>query len=201
MQDLDVQFVGSYVSVGTCPPEKRPEYAFIGRSNVGKSSLINMLCRRKNMARVSNTPGKTQLINLFDVNETWQLVDLPGYGYATVSKRKRAKFEHMIEKFLETRSSLQCTFVLIDSRHRLQEIDKEFINWLGAQRIAFVIVFTKTDKLKEAEIKQNIESINSELLESWEELPQQFITSSKTTLGREDILSFIAEINKMHVAK
>lgn len=198
MKHLEVRFVGSYVSVETCPPVKRPEYAFIGRSNVGKSSLINMLSQRKNIARVSNTPGKTQLINLFDVNETWQLVDLPGYGFAKVSKKQRAKFENMIENYLRSRVSLQCTFVLIDIRHPLQQIDKEFIDWLGEQRIAFVIVFTKTDKLKEAEITQQIELINTELLKTWEELPQQFITSSKTTLGREDILNFISEINKIH---
>lgn len=199
MKHLEVHFVGSYVSVGTCPPEKRPEYAFIGRSNVGKSSLINMLCQKKNIARVSNTPGKTQLINMFDVDETWQLVDLPGYGYAKVSKKQRAKFEDMIEKYLQTRRSLQCTFVLIDSRHPLQQIDKEFIDWLGAQRIPFVIVFTKTDKLKDDEITSQIELIKTELLKTWEELPQQFITSSKSALGREEILKFISEINDLAI--
>lgn len=199
MKHLEVHFVGSYVSVGTCPPEKRPEYAFIGRSNVGKSSLINMLCQKKNIARVSNTPGKTQLINMFDVDETWQLVDLPGYGYAKVSKKQRAKFEDMIEKYLQTRRSLQCTFVLIDSRHPLQQIDKEFIDWLGVQRIPFVIVFTKTDKLKDDEITSQIELIKTELLKTWEELPQQFITSSKSALGREEILKFISEINDLAI--
>jgi len=197
MEHLDVQFVGSYVSEGSCPAVTLPEYAFIGRSNVGKSSLINMLCQRKNLARVSNTPGKTQLINIFTVNTDWQLIDLPGYGFAKVSKKQRAKFELMIEGYLKNRTSLQCTFVLIDARHTLQAIDKEFINWLGSQSIAFVIVFTKTDKLKAHEIEKNIENINEELLQTWAELPQQFVTSSKTKLGRDNILDFISNINKM----
>lgn len=198
MKHLDVEFVGSYVSVSTCPPDKLPEYAFIGRSNVGKSSLINMLCQRKNLARVSNTPGKTQLINMFTVNNVWQLVDLPGYGFAKVSKKQRAKFENMIEGYLKNRASLQCTFVLIDSRHALQQIDREFIDWLGEHGISFVIVYTKTDKLKPHEVEHNIERIREELLKTWSELPQQFITSSKSKLGRDDVLSFIAEINEMH---
>jgi len=194
---LDVQFVGSYVSESSCPGVTLPEYAFIGRSNVGKSSLINMLSQRKNLARVSNTPGKTQLINIFNVNNDWQLVDLPGYGFAKVSKKQRSKFERMIEGYLKNRESLQCTFVLIDARHRLQQIDKEFINWLGESSIAFVIVFTKTDKLKDHEIQENIDHINNELLQTWSELPQQFVTSSKTKKGREEIMNFINEINTL----
>ncbi len=196
MNHLDVEFVGSYISESQCPPTKLPEYAFIGRSNVGKSSLINMLCQRKNMARVSNTPGKTQLINYFDVNKVWYLVDLPGYGYAKVSKKQRAKFEQMIERYLSLRRSLQCTFVLLDSRHPLQQIDQEFINWMGEHGLPFVIVFTKTDKLKEKELADNIETINQSLLAQWDELPQQFITSAKSKKGREEILSFITEINQ-----
>ncbi len=195
MKHLEVEFVGSYISESQCPPSKLPEYAFIGRSNVGKSSLINMLCERKNMARVSNTPGKTQLINYFDVSQKWYLVDLPGYGYAKVSKKQRAKFEKMIERYLNVREALQCTFVLLDSRHSLQKIDQEFINWMGEHSIPFVIVFTKTDKLKEKELESNINDINQTLLAQWSELPTQFITSAKTKLGRDEILNFIKDIN------
>ena len=196
MDHLDVQYVGSYISENQCPPSKLPEYAFIGRSNVGKSSLINMLCQRKNLARVSNTPGKTQLLNYFDVNQQWYLVDLPGYGYAKVSKKQRAKFEKMIERFLSMREALQCTFVLLDSRHSLQKIDQEFINWMGANSIPFVIVFTKTDKLKDEELETNINEINQTLLTQWSELPTQFISSAKTKKGRDEILAFIDDINR-----
>ena len=196
MDHLDVQYVGSYISENQCPPSKFPEYAFIGRSNVGKSSLINMLCQRKNLARVSNTPGKTQLLNYFDVNQQWYLVDLPGYGYAKVSKKQRAKFEKMIERFLSVREALQCTFVLLDSRHTLQKIDQEFINWMGANGIPFVIVFTKTDKLKDEELETNINEINQTLLTQWSELPTQFISSAKTKKGRDEILAFIDDINR-----
>ena len=196
MDHLDVQYVGSYISENQCPPSKLPEYAFIGRSNVGKSSLINMLCQRKNLARVSNTPGKTQLLNYFDVNQQWYLVDLPGYGYAKVSKKQRAKFEKMIERFLSVREALQCTFVLLDSRHALQKIDQEFINWMGANGIPFVIVFTKTDKLKDEELETNINEINQTLLTQWSELPTQFISSAKTKKGRDEILAFIDDINR-----
>ena len=196
MDHLDVQYVGSYISENQCPPSKLPEYAFIGRSNVGKSSLINMLCQRKNLARVSNTPGKTQLLNYFDVNQQWYLVDLPGYGYAKVSKKQRAKFEKMIERFLSVREALQCTFVLLDSRHSLQKIDHEFINWMGANGIPFVIVFTKTDKLKDEELETNINEINQTLLTQWSELPTQFISSAKTKKGRDEILAFIDDINR-----
>jgi len=196
MNHLEVEFVGSYISESQCPPSKLPEYAFIGRSNVGKSSLINMLCQRKNMARVSNTPGKTQLINYFDVNKVWYLVDLPGYGYAKVSKKQRAKFEQMIQRYLSAREALQCTFVLLDSRHPLQQIDQEFINWMGESALPFVIVFTKTDKLKTKELEDNVHTINQTLLQHWDELPQQFVTSAKSKAGREDILSFIAGINQ-----
>ena len=196
MDHLDVQYVGSYISENQCPPSKLPEYAFIGRSNVGKSSLINMLCQRKNLARVSNTPGKTQLLNYFDVNQQWYLVDLPGYGYAKVSKKQRAKFEKMIERFLSVREALQCTFVLLDSRHTLQKIDQEFINWMGANGIPFVIVFTKTDKLKDEELETNINEINQTLLTQWSELPTQFISSAKTKKGRDEILAFIDDINR-----
>ena len=196
MDHLDVQYVGSYISENQCPPSKLPEYAFIGRSNVGKSSLINMLCQRKNLARVSNTPGKTQLLNYFDFNQQWYLVDLPGYGYAKVSKKQRAKFEKMIERFLSMREALQCTFVLLDSRHSLQKIDQEFINWMGANSIPFVIVFTKTDKLKDEELETNINEINQTLLTQWSELPTQFISSAKTKKGRDEILAFIDDINR-----
>jgi len=196
MEELDVDFIGSFTSEAGCPPSRLPEYAFIGRSNVGKSSLINMLTNKKNLARISNTPGKTQLLNYFEVNKKWYLVDLPGYGYAKVSKKKRATFEQMIQRFLNVRQSLQCTFVLIDVRHELQAIDLEFINWMGEVNIAFVMVFTKSDKLKDHEVEAHVDRINQRLLAFWDELPQQFITSAKTKLGREEILEFIGDINE-----
>jgi len=194
MEQLNVEYIGSYPSEKKCPQAKYPEFAFIGRSNVGKSSLINMLCGRKNIARVSNTPGKTQLLNFFKVNQDWYLVDLPGYGYAKVSKKLRGKWQGMIGEYLKNRSSLSCTFVLLDSRHPLQDIDLEFINWLGENAIAFVIVYTKTDKLKPNDIEKNIAIIREELLQYWEELPQQFITSAKTKEGKEELLTFIGDM-------
>jgi len=196
MVELDVEFVGSYTSEAGCPAANLPEYAFIGRSNVGKSSLINMLTNKKNLARVSNTPGKTQLLNYFEVNKQWYLVDLPGYGYAKVSKKKRELFELMIQRFLTVRASLQCTFVLVDVRHELQQIDLEFINWLGELRIAFAIVFTKADKLKDHQVESHVNAINQKLLAYWDELPQQFITSAKSKAGKDEILHFIDGINQ-----
>lgn len=191
----NVAFVGSYEQEYQCPKDGQPEYAFIGRSNVGKSSLINMLTGRKALARVSNTPGKTKTLNFFDVDQSWYLVDLPGYGYAKISKKMRAKWEKMIERYLMERRSLICTFVLIDSRHELQQIDLEFINWLGERRIPFSIVYTKTDKLKTAEVEENVGKIQNSLLEYWDALPDQFVSSAEKGRGKEEILNFIGDLN------
>lgn len=193
-----VNFVGSYEHEWQCPKDGRPEYAFIGRSNVGKSSLINMLSGRKAIAKVSNTPGKTQTINFFDVDLSWYLVDLPGYGYAKISKNKRRKWEQMIDRYLVERRSLVCTFVLLDSRHPLQDVDLEFINRLGEFRIPFSIVYTKTDKLKPSQIETHVQRIQDELLKYWETLPDQFITSSEKRVGREELLGFIADLNNKY---
>jgi GTP-binding protein len=190
-----LEFVGSFPSEKDCPASEFPEYAFIGRSNVGKSSLINLITDRKEIAKVSSTPGKTQLINYFEVNESWHLVDLPGYGYAKASKKNRAKWAKMIDQYLIYRKQLQCAFILIDSRIPLQEIDKDFINKLGEYQIPFVIVFTKIDGVKTGKLKENITAIKEKLLEEWTELPQTFITSSSKRQGREEILNFIDELN------
>jgi len=195
MDIKNVGFVGSFENEWQCPKDVRPEYAFIGRSNVGKSSLINMLTGRKSLARVSNTPGKTQTLNYFTVDDAWYLVDLPGYGYAKISKKMRDTWEKMIERFLMERRTLMCTFVLLDSRHDLQKIDLEFINWLGERAIPFVIVYTKTDKLKKTQVKENVDRIRKGLLKYWESLPDQFITSSENNVGKEEILKFIGDLN------
>lgn len=198
MHIKNVDFVGSWEHEHQCPKADKPEYAFIGRSNVGKSSLINMLTSRKSLARVSNTPGKTQTLNYFNVDDSWFLVDLPGYGYAKISKKMKDKWERMIEKFLMERRNLMCTFVLIDSRHDLQQIDMEFINWMGLRSIPFAIVYTKTDKLSRSQIDFNIDRIRTSLLQHWEELPDQFITSSEKAIGREEILEFIGDLNNKY---
>ncbi len=189
-------FAGSYPSESQCPADGKPEYAFIGRSNVGKSSLINLLAGRKNIAHISRTPGKTQLINYFLVNGEWYLVDLPGYGYARISKRKRQEWRRMIEGYLQKRFTLQCAFLLVDANVPPQQLDIGFINWLGEARIPFVIVYTKTDRLKPEELETNIGLIRKALLEHWNELPRQFITSSAGGQGKEDILQFIREVNE-----
>lgn len=191
----EIEFVGSFEKESQCPKDKMPEYAFIGRSNVGKSSLINMLMARKELARISSTPGKTQTLNYFQINDRWRIVDLPGYGYARISKTMRRKWKKMINQFLLHRRNLVCVFTLIDSRHELQANDLEFINELGTNQIPFVIVYTKTDKLKALEVDDNIEQIRKGLLEHWESLPQQFVTSANTGEGRDEILDFISEIN------
>lgn len=196
MDVKQVAFAGSYPSESQCPGDGKPEYAFIGRSNVGKSSLINLLTGRKNIAHTSNTPGKTQLINYFLVNGDWYLVDLPGYGYARISKAKRRQWELMIRGYLSKRPSLQCAFVLIDSNIPPQQLDIEFINWLGERGIPFVIVFTKADRLKPEELEANTALVREALLEHWNELPQQFTTSAVRKAGKEEILQFIGGINK-----
>jgi GTP-binding protein len=190
-----VNFIGSYLTEGKAPKTGLPEYAFIGRSNVGKSSLINMITGRKKIAKVSSTPGKTQLINYFEIDTSWYLVDLPGYGYAKISKRKRDQWRKMIERYLEQRSTLVCTFLLIDSRLPLQKIDLEFANYLGNVGIPFVIVYTKIDKVKSNGHIENIERIENGILEHWEELPQRFMTSSEKKIGREELLDFIQTVN------
>jgi GTP-binding protein len=179
-----------------CPKDTKPEYAFIGRSNVGKSSLINMLCNHKNLAKTSSTPGKTLLINHFISNKEWYLVDLPGYGYAKRSKTQRDKLEQMIAQYILQRVQLANVFVLIDIRHDPQTIDREFIDWLGQSQIPFCIVFTKADKLSPSKVKPAAEAWMQKMLDTWEELPPYFITSSSSRMGREEILNYIEEINK-----
>lgn len=187
-------FIGSYPRMDMCPPSKLPEFAFIGRSNVGKSTLINLLTNRNKLAKVSSTPGKTQLLNFFLINENWHLVDLPGYGYAKTSQKNRASWGTMIRKYLTGRANVQCIFVLIDSRLPPQKVDLEFINWLGQEGLPFVLVFTKADKSSNKEVQHNVSVFKKKMLETWEEIPQQFITSSVTRTGHEAILSFIGEV-------
>lgn len=191
----DVEFVGSFEHEHQCPNDGLPEYAFIGRSNVGKSSLINMITGRKDIARISSTPGKTQTINYYKINDSWYLVDLPGYGYAKISKTARKKWRTMIERYLQLRKSLQCVFTLIDSRIPLQKNDSEFLDWLGENRIPFVIAYTKIDKVRVTKRDAHVQAIQEGLLQSWEFLPDQFVTSAETREGREDILNFIEELN------
>ncbi len=191
----EAEHVGSFPSERQSPIDHKPEYAFIGRSNVGKSSLINMMSNKRDLARVSNTPGKTQLLNFYLINKSWYIVDLPGYGYAKISKKKRYEWEKMIEGYLLHRKNLGCAFVLIDSNIPPQLIDIEFINWMGKMSVPFVIVFTKTDRLKKGEKKKNVDTFNNELLKYWNELPQQFVTSSAKRRGAEEILQFIEEVN------
>jgi GTP-binding protein len=189
------EFVISNSDVTKCPKELLPEYAFIGRSNVGKSSLINMLTGRINLAKTSGKPGKTQLINHFIINKNWFLVDLPGYGYARVSKSAKNKFQKFITDYFENRQQLILAFVLVDIRHEPQKIDLEFMEYLTIHQIPFCIIFTKADKLKPKAIENHIEKYSEELLKTWEELPQYFITSSSKSIGKEDILEFIEQTN------
>lgn len=197
MQITSADFVVSNSDVEKCPKGIIPEYAFIGRSNVGKSSLINMLTQRKNLAKTSGKPGKTQLINHFLINKNWFLVDLPGYGYARVSKSLKSKFQKFITNYFEKRRQLVSAFVLIDSRLEAQKIDLEFIQYLGENGIPFSIVFTKADKLKPNKIKQNIDAYKQQLFEAgWEELPPIFVTSSSNGTGKEELLDYIDGINK-----
>jgi GTP-binding protein len=190
------QFIMSNSNVTKAPKERLPEYAFIGRSNVGKSSLINMLMERKDLAKISGKPGKTQLINHFVINESWFLVDLPGYGYAQISKKKRTIFQYFIENYFKEREQLVCTFVLIDSRHDPQKIDIEFMQFLGTNQIPFCLVFTKADKLGSSKLNKQISNYKKKLLEYWEELPTCFVTSSSSGLGRKEFLEFIDSVNQ-----
>ncbi|MDB9895413.1 ribosome biogenesis GTP-binding protein YihA/YsxC [Flavobacteriales bacterium] len=195
MKIKKAEFVISNTDYRLCPKENLPEYAFIGRSNVGKSSLINALVNNKKLAKTSSTPGKTQLINHFIINDQWFLVDLPGYGYAKTSKTQRALFHEMISNYLLNRSSLVALFVLIDSRHKLQNIDNEFMIFLAESQIPFVIVFTKTDKLGKNILKKNTDNFRKEMLKSWEEIPKIFLTSSETKEGVMEITKYIAKLN------
>lgn len=182
--------------VAKCPKEPLPEYAFIGRSNVGKSSLINMLTNQKNLAKTSARPGKTQLINHFKINDQWFLVDLPGYGYARVSKTTKKTFQKFITNYFEQRKQLVCAFVLVDIRHEPQKIDLEFMQWLGENAVPFAIVFTKADKLKPLAIERNIATYQEILLKSWEAMPPYFITSAENYTGKEELVGYIEDINK-----
>lgn len=188
-------FVTSNTDYKKCPSHKLPEYAFIGRSNVGKSSLINMLTNNKKLAKTSSRPGKTQLINHFIIDDTWYLVDLPGYGYAQVSKKNRTQWQKFIRDYILLREELISLFVLLDSRHTPQKIDIEFISWLGEKGIPFSIIFTKADKLKEQELLSNIQAYRDTLSKMWSELPEIFISSSEKQTGKDDILGYIDEIN------
>ncbi len=190
------EFVISNSDVSKCPKEPLPEYAFIGRSNVGKSSLINMLTNNKNLAKTSGRPGKTQLINHFKINNNWFLVDLPGYGYARVSKTTKKVFQKFITQYFEKRKQLVCAFVLVDVRHEPQKIDLEFMQWLGESGIPFCIVFTKADKLKPTVIERNVEIYKKILLETWEQMPPYFITSSENKAGKEELLGYIEQVNE-----
>ena len=187
-------FAKSSSKISQCPETKLPEFAFIGRSNVGKSSLINMLTNIKGLAKTSASPGKTQLINHFLINDSWYLVDLPGSGYAKISRETRLKWEKMIKDYLENRENLVTTFILIDSRLEPQAIDLELINWFGEKGLSFVLLFTKSDKINQNELSKNFKNFQNELLKQWEELPPMMITSSKTKVGMKETLDFISKL-------
>jgi GTP-binding protein len=196
MEIKKAEFTLSAPMVSMCPKDTKPEYAFIGRSNVGKSSLINMLTNNKKLAKTSATPGKTLLINHFIINNEWYLVDLPGYGFAKRSKKEIAKLEQMISGYILQREQLVNVFVLIDIRLEAQKIDLEFIQWLGESSVPFAIVFTKADKLSATKVSANVEAYKKVLLETWEELPPVFVTSSEKKQGREEMLDYIEQINR-----
>lgn len=196
MEVKTAEFLISAPTVSMCPKDTKPEYAFIGRSNVGKSSLINMLCRNRKLAKTSATPGKTLLINHFIINKEWYLVDLPGYGYAKRSKTEIAKLDQMIRGYILQRQQLVNVFVLVDVRLEPQKIDLEFINWLGQSSIPFSIVFTKADKLNVTKVQSNIAAYKRTLSETWEEMPPMIVTSSESRLGRDELLDYIESINK-----
>jgi GTP-binding protein len=205
MEINDAKYLISNADYAQCPPPDKPEYAFIGRSNVGKSSLINMLCNKKALAKTSSAPGKTQLINHFEViasdRQKWYLVDLPGYGYAKVSQSSRRRWEQMIENYIRKRENLTCLFVLIDSRHEPQKIDLAFINQLGNWEIPFAVIFTKADKNKPGATLRNVTAFVNRLKETWEEVPPFFVTSAETGEGRALVLDYIDDLNKAFVNK
>lgn len=198
---MDITFtdyVASFPKEALCPKDGKPEYAFIGRSNVGKSSLINMITDRRELARTSKKPGKTQMLNYYIVNKNWYIVDLPGYGYAKISKKKRDEWRKMIEGYMIFRDTLQCAFVLIDSRIPPQALDLEFIDWMGKMQIPFVLVFTKTDKPKAQELERNVQLFKDKMLETWDGLPQIFMTSADKKVGADEILDFIEDLNTQY---
>ena len=197
MHIKSAEFVISSTDLKECPTPVYPEYAFIGRSNVGKSSLINMLTERIGLAKTSSKPGKTQLINHFLINKSWYLTDLPGFGYAKVPKSMKAGWEHMIKNYLLYRENLMCVFVLLDARHEQQKKDKELIEYLGEQQIPFVLVFTKTDKLTSAHLRKNIADYKKDLKKHWDQLPEFFLTSAENKSGREEIMEFIEKTNTL----
>lgn len=196
MKIKTAEFLISNTDVKKCPKKEFPEYAFIGRSNVGKSSLINMLTNHSKLAKISGTPGKTQLINHFLINNEWYLVDLPGYGYAKVSKKKRAEFGKVIKAYLRKREMMTCLFVLLDCRLEPQKSDLAFMEFCGEESIPFVIVFTKADKVTSSVLHKNLLAYNKEMLKTWESIPQSFVSSATSKMGREDILNFIEATNK-----
>ncbi|MEZ5195404.1 MAG: ribosome biogenesis GTP-binding protein YihA/YsxC [Bacteroidales bacterium] len=195
MKISSARFVMSNTDHQKCPKPELPEYAFIGRSNVGKSSVINSLTNMKNLAKTSGTPGKTQLINHFMINESWYLVDLPGYGFAKISKDIRKNWELMINNYLLNRENLRATFILIDARHEPQKLDTDLISWFGEKGLPFILVFTKIDKLSKRQLSKNITDYRNFLMEDWDELPISILTSAKTGQGKEDILDLIEEMN------
>lgn len=196
MQINSSEFTISSPTVSRCPNDNKAEYAFIGRSNVGKSSLINMLCNHKGLAKTSSMPGKTLLINHFIINKEWYLVDLPGYGYAKRSKKMQKQLEQMIAQYILQREQLVKVFVLIDIRHEQQKVDREFIDWLGQSNVPFTIVFTKADKLSQSKVRSNAKAWMDKLLDTWESLPPYYITSAETRQGREELLNYIDQINQ-----
>ncbi len=196
MQINSSEFTISSPTVSRCPNDNKAEYAFIGRSNVGKSSLINMLCNHKGLAKTSSMPGKTLLINHFIINKEWYLVDLPGYGYAKRSKKMQKQLEQMIAQYILQRKQLVNVFVLIDIRHEQQKVDREFIDWLGQSNVPFTIVFTKADKLSQSKVRSNAKAWMDKLLDTWESLPPYYITSAETRQGREELLNYIDQINQ-----
>ena len=195
MEIRKAEFYKSSSNVVQCPADARKEYAFIGRSNVGKSSLINMLVRRRNLAKTASKPGKTQLINHFLINDEWYLVDLPGYGYAQTSKNVKRDFGKMISSYILKRKNLVTVFVLVDSRHKPQKIDLEFMSWLGENGVSFSIIFTKADKLNSTQKRNCIEEYAKIMLETWESMPLTFLTSSESAMGREEVLEYIEGLN------
>jgi GTP-binding protein len=195
MQIKTAEFVGSFPEIEKCPEEKYPEYAFIGRSNVGKSSLINMLTNRRKLAKTSGAPGKTRLFNYFIINQSWYLVDLPGYGFAKVSKKERKKWGKMIKQYALERKKLTGMFVLIDSRHSPQQSDLEFMKFLGINAVPFAMIFTKIDKISTGKLKQNIDNYRKEMLKTWDEMPLYFTSSATKHTGKQEILDFIEQAN------
>lgn len=193
MRVKSAKYIGSFDTIGKCPQGDKPEFAFIGRSNVGKSSMINMLTGQNALAKVSKSPGKTKMINYFLINDLWYLVDLPGFGYAKVSKKIREEFSKRIRGYLSKREVLYCTFMLIDVSIPPQKIDIDFINWMGQNQVPFIIVFTKSDKTKKSEIQQNKAAFEEKMLESWEEIPHSIMTSSSKIIGKDDLLNFITD--------